>query len=67
MDDLTSCILWRTSSYSGSSSDNCVEVGTAARAVAVRDSTDPDGAALAFSRRDWQRFTRGLKAQTADR
>ena len=67
MDDLTPRVAWRTSSYSGSSGDNCVEVGAAARAVAVRDSTDPDGPALAFSQRDWRTFTRGLKARTADR
>ena len=67
MDGLTPRVAWRTSSYSGSSNDNCVEVGAAARAVAVRDSTDPDGPALAFSQRDWRTFTRDLKARTADR
>ena len=67
MDGLTPRVAWRTSSYSGSSGDNCVEVGAAARAVAVRDSTDPDGPALAFSQRDWRTFTRDLKARTADR
>ncbi|WP_432096348.1 DUF397 domain-containing protein [Streptomyces sp. bgisy100] len=40
---------WRKSSYSSDTGGNCVEVGTAACAVAVRDSKDPNGPALAFA------------------
>jgi hypothetical protein len=29
--------------------------------VAVRDSKDPDGAALIFTPADWEAFTAGLK------
>jgi hypothetical protein len=36
--------VWRKSSYSGGGSGNCVEVAAIARAVAIRDSKDPDGA-----------------------
>jgi hypothetical protein len=56
--DLTSRITWRKSSYSSSSGDNGVEVGTGPRTVAVRDSKDPHGPALAFRPAGWQAFTR---------
>jgi hypothetical protein len=52
----------RKSSYSANGGNTCVEVGNGPRAVAVRDSQDPEGAALAFSRDDWQAFTRTIKA-----
>jgi hypothetical protein len=54
---------WRKSTYSGSDS-NCVEVaGAVGRAVAVRDSKDPDGPALAFSARAWETFLAAIKAE----
>jgi hypothetical protein len=56
-------LTWRTSSYSGSNGGNCIEVATAPACVAVRDSKDPDGAILAFSPHDWQRFTGQMKEQ----
>jgi hypothetical protein len=62
MDDLTSGFAWRKSSYSSSSGDNCVEVATTARTVAVRDTKDPRGSALAISHPDWRQFTRRVKA-----
>jgi hypothetical protein len=55
-------ITWRTSSYSGNSGGNCVEVGSAARLIAVRDSKDPDGARLAFGREAWEAFAAKVKA-----
>ena len=61
MDHLDS-LTWRKSSYSGSNGGNCIEVATTARAVAIRDSKDPRGTVLAFSRQDWQQFTRQVKA-----
>jgi hypothetical protein len=56
---------WRKSSYSGANSGNCVEVAGApydgaARTVAVRDSRDPHGPALAFTPAGWQAFTRRI-------
>ena len=57
-------ITWRTSSYSGNSGGNCVEVGSAARLIAVRDSKDPDGARLAFGREAWEAFAAKVKADT---
>ena len=55
-------VTWRTSSYSGNSGGNCVEVGDAARVIAVRDSKDPHGPVLAFSPQTWRRFAAQVKA-----
>ncbi len=55
-------LAWRKSSYSGDNGGNCVEVGTADPAVAVRDSKHPDGPQLAFPADTWKAFTRDLKA-----
>ena len=46
-------VTWRTSSYSGNSGGQCVEVGNAAHLIAVRDSKDTGGAHLAFGREAW--------------
>jgi hypothetical protein len=48
---------------------NCIEVASTARTVAVRDSKDPSGPALAFAPSGWQAFTRlpASKAHSADR
>jgi hypothetical protein len=51
---------WRKSSYSSSNGGDCVEVATTPRTIAVRDSKNPGGGALAFSRVSWQAFTRTL-------
>jgi hypothetical protein len=52
---------WRKASYSSSNGGDCVEVSTAPRFVAVRDSKNPSGPKLAFTRRDWAAFTGQLK------
>jgi hypothetical protein len=54
--------VWRKSSYSGDNGGNCVEVGTAGSAVAVRDSKDPEGPRLAFAADTWQAFAEDVKA-----
>ena len=51
---------WRKSSY-GNSESNCVEVAGRAGSVAVCDSKDPDGPALAFRPGGWTVFLRRLK------
>jgi uncharacterized protein DUF397 len=51
---------WRKSSYS-SANGACVEVADLREAVAVRDSKDPAGPALVFTRQAWAAFTEGTK------
>ncbi len=63
--ETTGALSWRKSSYSSSNGGNCIEVGAAPRAVAVRDSKDPDGPVLTVSRESWAGFTRRVKAATA--
>ncbi|WP_030171236.1 DUF397 domain-containing protein [Spirillospora albida] len=57
---------WRTSSYSGSSGGECVEVAASAPAVAVRDSKNPDGPMLTFDAETWAAFTGMIKAGRHD-
>jgi hypothetical protein len=53
---------WRKSTLSSSNGGNCVEVArNLPGVVAVRDSKDPDGPALAFTPADWEAFTARLK------
>ena len=52
---------WRKSSYSGGNGGSCVEVGTAARVVLVRDTTNRDGGTLSVPADAWQAFTAELK------
>jgi hypothetical protein len=61
--DMTGAV-WRKSSYSGSNGGNCVEVGTAGFAVAIRDSKDPDGPRLAFAAVTWKAFAAQVKTDT---
>jgi hypothetical protein len=52
---------WRTSSYSGSNGGTCVEVAdNLPGVVAVRDSKNPEGPVLRFSRADWAVFVSGI-------
>ncbi|KAB1144643.1 DUF397 domain-containing protein [Micromonospora sp. AMSO12t] len=49
--------VWRTSTRSGSSGGECVEVAdNLPGVVAVRDSKDPAGAALTFTPAAWTAF-----------
>jgi hypothetical protein len=53
---------WRTSSRSSPTSNDCVEVATySSGSIAVRDSKNPSGPRLAFSRQEWTTFTRDVK------
>lgn len=59
--------LWRKSSYSSSTGQNCVEVAiNMPGIVAVRDSKDLDGPQLIVSTSEWQTFTAGIKAGRFD-
>ncbi|MGA2830885.1 MAG: DUF397 domain-containing protein [Streptosporangiaceae bacterium] len=52
---------WRTSSHS-SGTGACVQVAAIpAGVIAVRDSKDPSGPRLLFSRQTWQAFTSRAK------
>jgi len=60
---------WRKSTYSGGNGGQCVEVAAVASnpdasqmICAVRDSKNPEGPVLAFSSRQWQRFTAAVRA-----
>ena len=56
-------VIWRKSSYSGSNGGDCVEVADKLpeAVVAVRDSKDPHGPNLTFSRDEWRAFTTSVK------
>jgi Domain of unknown function (DUF397) len=53
---------WRRASFSSSNGQNCVEVANLPRAVAVRDSKNPDGPKLVISPAEWGSFTASVKA-----
>lgn len=54
---------WAKSSYSGDNGGACVEVArNLPRIVAVRDSKDPGGLALAFAAGEWASFLDQLRA-----
>ena len=52
---------WRKSTHSGANGGDCVEVASA-EGVAVRDTTDREGATLEFTAEAWQQFTLRLRA-----
>ncbi|HUR02128.1 MAG TPA: DUF397 domain-containing protein [Nonomuraea sp.] len=53
---------WHRSSLSAPNGQ-CVEVAFIGRRVAVRDSKNPDGAALIFTPDEWRAFTGGVHLQ----
>ncbi len=56
-------LRWRKATCSSGNGGNCVEVATAGRTVAVRDSRDPDGPRLAFAPRAWRAFAARVKGE----
>ena len=60
-----SSVLWRKSSRS-QETGACVEVGSLADAVAVRDSKNPAGPALVVSRTALSRLAAGMKSRHLD-
>jgi len=49
---------WRKSSKSATT--GCVEVSVTSSRVRVRDSKNPDGAVLEFTRHEWEAFLAGV-------
>lgn len=58
---------WRKSRYSSGNGGNCVEVALVGDTVAVRDSKDPNGPVLTFTRAEWAAFLAGAKDGEFDR
>jgi hypothetical protein len=59
--------IWRKSSYSDDGGNAaCVEVAGLPGRVAMRDSKDPTGVALAFLRAQWQSFLTSVQAGELD-
>jgi hypothetical protein len=52
-------VSWRAASACHQGS--CVEVAQIGGSVAVRDSKDPDGPVLLYSRKEWLAFINGAK------
>lgn len=52
---------WRKSSHSGGNSSNCVECGTSASVVLVRDTANREGFTLTVSASAWSKFTSAIK------
>jgi hypothetical protein len=66
MADLTGAV-WHKSSRSGGNGGDCVEVaGNLPGIVALRDTKDPAGVTLVFSRDEWEAFLAGVRAGEFD-
>ena len=59
-------VKWRKSSYTGSEGGTCVELGDLTAAVGVRDSKDPHGPKLVFSRRELGSLVSRVKSGDLD-
>ncbi|WUI03029.1 DUF397 domain-containing protein [Spirillospora sp. NBC_00431] len=57
---------WRTSSYSGGSGTECVQVAELGPVVAARDSKDPAGPVLGFVPSAWRVFLDEVKRGAHD-
>jgi predicted secreted Zn-dependent protease len=56
--------LWSKSTFS--ESGNCVEVAVVAEAVLVRQSRDPSGPTLTFTKGEWAAFLAGVRNEEFD-
>jgi len=57
---------WRKSSFSMGSNSTCVEVSIRPTGVAVRDSKDPVGPELHFTKQEWRAFLLGVRSDEFD-
>jgi hypothetical protein len=53
--------VWRRARKCDNSSGNCVEVAEVGNATAVRDSKNPNGPVLVYTRNEWTAFLNGVK------
>ncbi|RSN66257.1 DUF397 domain-containing protein [Actinomadura sp. WAC 06369] len=58
-------LRWRKSSHSNNGG-SCVEIASHGPTRLARDSKDPDGPVLTFSRPEWSTLLRGIKAGQLD-
>nr|MDT0663688.1 DUF397 domain-containing protein [Micromonospora sp. DSM 115978] len=64
---VTDCALdvktlsWRKSSYSNGRGGMCVEAAQVGHDIAVRDSKNPTGPVLVFTRGEWDAFLAGAR------
>jgi len=58
-------VTWRKSSFS--QGGDCVEMSYTSMHVFVRDSKNPDGNMLAFTRAEWSAFIEDIKSGGANR
>ena len=59
-------VQWRKSSRSGGQGGQCVEVVNLGNTVGVRDSKNPDGPRLAFSRREMAELAARVRSGRLD-
>lgn len=59
------CLNWRKAQRSAGNGA-CVEVASSRGVVAVRDSKNPDGPVLRYTRAEWRAFLHGAKAGEFD-
>lgn len=57
-------VAWRKSTYSGN--NGCVEVRHDDDRILLRDSKDPQGPVLSFTRREWDAFLAGIRGGEFD-
>lgn len=55
-------LLWRKASRSSAQGSECVEVADTGTGTAVRDSKNPTGPALAFTRSEWRAFAARVRS-----
>lgn len=62
MSDPHNSLLWRKASRSSGGGNECVEVADLGTGTAVRDSKNPTGPALAFTRSEWRAFAARVRS-----
>lgn len=62
----TPTLRWRKAERSSGTGNDCVEVADLGDGTAVRDSKNPAGPSLAFSREEWAAFAGRVKVGALD-